>query len=173
MLQHEGIDPDNAEKVSALLDGELDDAEGIKTLERLRQDQTLRQRWAEYCLIGDALRGEALAQPGFTQRVHKALVAEPTLLAPVKRKSHGWKDVRRFAWAAAAAAVAAVTWMVWTTPNQPTAPDRMVAKSESATVQASYVLPYLNAHLDFAYGVVVEPKVHLSQLTLVSVEDDR
>lgn len=173
MLRHEGIDPNTEEKLSALLDGELDDAEGIEVLERLCQDQTLRRRWAEYCLIGDALRGEALAQPGFTQRVHKALAVEPTLLAPARRKPRSWQDARRLAWVAAAAAVAAVTWMVWTTSNQPTASDQMVAKSESVTVQASHVLPYLDAHLDFAYGAVVEPKMHLSQVTLVSVEDDR
>lgn len=175
MLQHEHINPGNTEQewLSALLDGEIDDVEGARVLKRLSQDQTLRRRWSEYCLIGDALRGEALVQPGLDQRLHKALAAEPTLLAPVKRKRHSRHYTRPIAWTAAAAAVAAVTWTIWTALPQHTTPARMAAQPEAVMVQASHVMPYLDAHQDFAQGVVAQPEMHFSQVTLVGLEDGR
>ncbi|MGQ9862180.1 MAG: sigma-E factor negative regulatory protein [Thiobacillaceae bacterium] len=175
MLQHEHINPGKTELewLSALLDGEIDDAEGARALERLSQDQTLKRRWSEYCLIGDTLRGEALVQPDLDQRLRTALAAEPTLLAPVKRERHSRQYMRPVAWTAAAAAVAAVTWTVWTALPQHTAPARMVARPEAVMIQASHVMPYLDAHQDFAQGVVAHPEMRFSTVTLVGLEDGR
>lgn len=175
MLQQEKTYPGNNEQewLSALLDGELDDAEGERALKRLSQDRTLPLRWAEYCLIGDALRGDALAQPGLDRRLRTALAAEPTLLAPIKRQRHSRQYARPVAWAAAAAAVAAVTWTIWTALPQHTAPAQIAAQPEAVMIQASHVMPYLDAHQDFSQGVVAQPEMRFSQVTLVGLEDGR
>jgi sigma-E factor negative regulatory protein RseA len=175
MLQHEPLNPGHTEPewLSAFLDGEVDDAEGDRVLERLSQDRTLARRWSEYCLIGDALRGEALAQPGLERRLRTALATEPTLLAPLRRKRSSRHYTRPLAWAAAAAAVAAVTWTLWTALPKHTAPSQMAAQPEAVTLQASHVLPYLVAHQDFTQGVVAQPEMRFSQVTLVGLEDGR
>jgi sigma-E factor negative regulatory protein RseA len=175
MLLHEQINSGNNERewLSALLDGEIDDAEGDRALKRLSQDQTLTRRWSEYCLIGDALRGEALVQPGLDRRLRAALAAEPTLLAPVKWGRHGRRYSRPVAWTAAAAAVAAVTWTVWTALPEHGAPVRMAAQPEAVMIQASHVMPYLDAHQDFSQGVVAQPEMRFTQVTLVGLEEGR
>lgn len=175
MLQHEKLNPGNTEQewLSALLDGEIDDAEVDRALKRLSQDQTLTRRWSEYCLIGDALRGEALVQPGLDRRLRTALAAEPTLLAPLRRERHSRQYTRPVAWTAAAAAVAAVTWTIWTALPEHTAPAQMAARPEAVMIQASQVMPYLDAHQDFSQGVVAQPEMRFSPVTLVGLEDGR
>lgn len=175
MLQHEQTIPGNSEHewLSALLDGEIDDAEGDRALKRLGQDQTLVRRWSEYCLIGDALRGEAVAQPGLEQRLHAALAAEPTLLAPMKRARHSGRYTRPVAWTAAAAAVAAVTWTIWTALPEHTTPDQMASQPADAMIQASQVMPYLDAHQDFSQGVVAQPEMRFTPVSLVGLEGGR
>jgi sigma-E factor negative regulatory protein RseA len=101
-----------SEQISALMDDQLDGAEGEGCLRRLKDDESLRGDWEIYHLIGDTLRGTpARGMPaGFAGR----LAAEPTVLAPraVQRKP----SQRRQTWyalsaAASVAAVAAVGWM--------------------------------------------------------------
>ncbi len=173
MLQHEQISPGEAEQewLSALLDGEIDDVEGDRLLGRLSQDPALARRWAEYCLIGDALRGDALVQPGLEDRLHTALAAEPTVLAPVRRRSRQY--TRPVVWTAAAAAVAAVTWTIWTALPEHPAPAQMAARPEAVMIQASHVMPYLHAHQDFSQGVVAQPEMRFTHVSLVGLEGGR
>lgn len=175
MLQHEQTYSveNEQEGLSALLDGEIDDTEVDRTLKRLSQDQTLSRRWSEYCLIGDALRGEAVAQPGLDQRLRAALAAEPTLLAPMKRERRNRQYTRPVAWTAAAAAVAAVTWTIWTALPERTPPVQIAHQPEAVMIQASHVLPYLDAHQDFSQGVVAQPEMRFTPVTLVGLEGGR
>lgn len=161
------------EWLSALLDGELDDAEAERAARALVQDAGRVRCWSEYCLIGDALRGEILTQPGFMPRLHAALAAEPTVLAPTPRRASTGRITRPLAWTAAAAAVAVVTWTVWTALPPQSAPVQMAAKTETVMIQASHVMPYLNAHQDFSQGVVAPPEMAFTRVTLVGVEDGR
>ncbi|HRH71530.1 MAG TPA: sigma-E factor negative regulatory protein, partial [Zoogloea sp.] len=46
------------EKVSALLDGALDEAASVRMLDSLKRDAGLRREWERYSLIGDVLRDE-------------------------------------------------------------------------------------------------------------------
>ncbi|WP_186297767.1 sigma-E factor negative regulatory protein [Sedimenticola selenatireducens] len=48
------------EQISALLDNELDLTEARNALDYLQGDDSLRQQWDHYHLIGDAMRGEAV-----------------------------------------------------------------------------------------------------------------
>jgi len=68
------------EKLSALIDGELE-GEGLHAhLGRLRTDPELQKAWDTYHLIGDALRGQI--SPAIADRVVARLREEPTVLAP-------------------------------------------------------------------------------------------
>lgn len=158
------------EWLSALLDGELDDAEAERAARHLAQDASRMRCWSEYCLIGDALRGDVLAQPGFMQRMHAALAAEPTVLSPM-RKKHAARIRRPLAWTAAAAAVAAVTWALWTALPPQTSPVQVAVKPEAVMIQASHVMPYLDAHQDFSQGVVAPPDMAFTRVTLVGTGD--
>src|SRR5881396_1751777 len=68
------------EKLSALIDGELQSDSLHAHLGRLRADPDLRGAWDTYHLIGDALRGQI--SPGIADRVVARLREEPTVLAP-------------------------------------------------------------------------------------------
>lgn len=174
MMQQEQRQVSAAEQewLSALLDGELEDSDAERVARQLTRDTAQMRCWSEYCLIGDALRGQIVTQPGFMQRMHTALAAEPTVLAPMRRK-HEARMMRPLAWAAAAAAVAAVTWTVWTMLPQQSGPVQMAAKPEAVMIQASHVMPYLDAHQDFSQGVLAPPDMAFTRVTLVGTEDSR
>lgn len=70
------------DKVSALLDGDLDDQGMRSVFDAMRRDGSLRAEWGTYCLIGDTLRGDRAGSPDFVTRVMTGLDDEPTVLAP-------------------------------------------------------------------------------------------
>ena len=77
----------NEEKLSALVDGELDETDVHLLLDRLRDDPGLAERWSRYHLINDTLRNnlpETVA-PDFAERVWAGLEDEPTVMAPRRR----------------------------------------------------------------------------------------
>ena len=79
------------EKVSALLDGALDEAASDRMLDTLKRDAGLRREWERYSLIGDVLRDEPVLSADFTGRLMLQLDSEPTILAPARVESRsGW-----------------------------------------------------------------------------------
>lgn len=78
------------EKISALVDGELDDEQMEIALAALREKDG-KSDWDLYHQIGDVLRSDDMAvslSPGFGARMSARLEAEPTIVAPViSRKS--------------------------------------------------------------------------------------
>jgi len=135
------------EKVSALLDGALDDNASSRMLESLKRDGALRRDWENYCLIGDVLRDEAALSSDFTSKVMLCLEDEPTVLAPVRREV-GSSWVRHLMpIAASVMGVAAVGWVAMTLngPGQDplqvaaTKAPALVVAQESARVRAAAV----------------------------------
>ena len=98
---------ENREWLSALADNELHGRELQRGLDALLQDPALRQRWAHYHAIHEAMHGGSSLELGsrLQQRVSAALAQEPTVLAP-RRKPQGW--VRQAAGLAVAASVTGV-----------------------------------------------------------------
>lgn len=100
------------ERISSLLDGELDEQERQQVLTALEKNGELRNRWERYHLTSDAIRHNLPAgiDTGFAARVMQALDAEPTVLAPPPAKpvSHPLSFNKRLAGVAIAASVAAV-----------------------------------------------------------------
>ncbi|MDO9597498.1 MAG: sigma-E factor negative regulatory protein [Azoarcus sp.] len=69
-------------KLSALIDGDLDEQSVRLMVDSLNRDDALRKDWGVYCLIGDAIRGEYQGSPDLASRVMAGLDDEPTVLAP-------------------------------------------------------------------------------------------
>jgi len=70
------------EKLSALMDGELDDHEVVHELTRINGNPDREADWSIYHMIGDSLRGEHIVHDSLTGRVSARLANEPTVLAP-------------------------------------------------------------------------------------------
>ncbi len=148
------------EKLSALIDGEIQSDSLHAHLGRLRADPELRGAWDTYHLIGDALRGQI--GPGIADRVVARLREEPTVLAPRPERNPS----RGLGWYAmsAAASVAAVVFVAWTASTGWRAesqlaggPDAATAASPAAPVAlVSSVAPvgienYLLAHQPYSH----------------------
>jgi sigma-E factor negative regulatory protein RseA len=139
------------ERISRLMDGELEGADADAAYGELKQPGSV-ETWVCYHVIGDALRRTSASMPGFSERFAARLGAEPTVLAPHPR------DARRlpFAWAAAAtvAAVMVVGWVAMSTLDpQPAA---MANAREAAAVRSAQAKPqpvspdYLLAHQEYS-----------------------
>lgn len=92
------------EQISALADGELDDAQAREVLDRLG-DPALRSLWDRYHQLGDVIRSDdmgASMSADFSDRFAARLAAEPPLLVAKRGPAGGLR-----AWPAALAAVAA------------------------------------------------------------------
>jgi len=111
------------ERISSLLDGELDEQERHQTLTALEKNPELRNRWERYHLASDAIRHNLPAgiDTGFSARVMQALEAEPTVLAPPPVKAVPPTPItKRLAGVAVAASVAAVAVLGVQTLNRDT-----------------------------------------------------
>ena len=87
------------DRLSALLDGDLEEEAMKPVFDGLQRDPDLRQTWGAYCLIGDTLRGERGSSRDFVNRVLASLDDEPTVLAPQTRpvssaaNQAGWRSL--------------------------------------------------------------------------------
>jgi sigma-E factor negative regulatory protein RseA len=97
------------ERVSALVDGELDRAEALQLLGEVADDPKLQQAWEQYHLIGDAAQGRALPRiPAVElfQRIHRAVESEPTLYRLSAFRAGALRPLAGLALAASVAVVA-------------------------------------------------------------------
>ncbi|HZA95957.1 MAG TPA: sigma-E factor negative regulatory protein [Burkholderiaceae bacterium] len=62
-----------SQKVSLLLDSQLDAEEVARVLKDLGTDDVLRDRFTIYGLIGDAMRGVNVPDDGFSKRIFARL----------------------------------------------------------------------------------------------------
>ena len=99
------------ERISALMDGELDEQMQHSAMDELLNKTEARDTWARYHLISDTLRQHLPAgmDTQFSSRVMSALEDEPTILAP--RTTQTSSMARRLSGLAVAASVAAVAVM--------------------------------------------------------------
>lgn len=88
------------EKLSAMLDDDVDDVTARALLIRLKHDKAFRDSWDAYCLLGDVIQGYAPPElEGFSERVMARLEKEPTIFVPPGRKNkneaarhHFWRN---------------------------------------------------------------------------------
>jgi sigma-E factor negative regulatory protein RseA len=146
-------------KISAFMDGELEQHEAASALEALRIEGEARDDWRRYHLIGDLMRDPNTLSSGFgagfSSRVADRIAREPTVLAPPRRRN---EVVRMPVWALSAAAslaaVALVGWVAFGPGEEP-----QLARSQPqvpAAQEAQQVAPpaaandYLLAHQGYS-----------------------
>lgn len=82
------------EQISSLLDDELSSEEANELLGEIKSNQGLWEKFDRYALIRDALNeGVVVHQESFLKGVQAALVIEPTVLAPRRKKLENKKIV--------------------------------------------------------------------------------
>jgi sigma-E factor negative regulatory protein RseA len=125
------------DKISALMDGELDAHQSDQQYTRLKQDSDARACWNTYHLIGDALRRDSIVATDISAKLGARLEQEPTVLAPQRSQMRPVKRNTAYALSAAASlsAVALVGWMAFNNPLVPQ-PDS-VATSVATSVPTS------------------------------------
>lgn len=140
------------ERISRLMDGEVDASEVDGVCAMLKDDAALTT-WSCYHTIGDALRGETPVTRSVGMEVSRKLRAEPTVLAP---RMSAASRTASWAWAAAASA-AAVTVVGWTAYSLIDATPAGFAKAgEAGTMHAAQArqitvpADYLLAHQEYA-----------------------
>lgn len=123
------------EKISAMIDGELDAAELAQVLDAIRGDSRLRELYGRYCLAQAGLHNEL--GPDIAERVRIRLEAEPTVIAPGVIRTPAGDRARKFAAGIAiAASVAAVSVFGVRWFGQESAAPQLVAV---APEQADYI----------------------------------
>jgi sigma-E factor negative regulatory protein RseA len=105
------------EKISALMDGELDGKVAAALVEEIGRGGEAREAWVAYHLAGDALRETRALSEGFSARFARRLAEEPTVLAPRRiaprfAGSRPWLAMPA-AVAASLAGVALVGWLAF------------------------------------------------------------
>lgn len=149
------------DRISALMDGELDDRSAALAIDAMAKDDEALEAWRTYHLISDALGKSRVLSPGFSARVAAALAREPTVLAPGRRRA---AEPRR--WVALAAGVAAVSlvgWLGFTPQQPPVAPVAQAPKPVPPQEARPAVVPlpsgtddYLLAHQGFSPRVSLQ-----------------
>ncbi len=100
-----------AERVSMLMDGELDQQKTVRLLDDLRNDERLQHHWRCYHLIGDAIRNNLPenSNQALASNIFKALESEPALTSASSSVVVYPSFIKPVAGLALAASVAAVT----------------------------------------------------------------
>jgi sigma-E factor negative regulatory protein RseA len=149
----EGNSPANeplAPEISLLVDGELD-AERIDAVCIGLRQTHCAATWVCYHVIGESLRGSCATTPGFSARFAERLAAEPTVLAPSRRRPA--PAAMALAVAATVAAVSVVGWVALSTMPMPDT--AMMAARQAALVRAADARravdnEYLLAHQEYS-----------------------
>ena len=148
------------DRISALMDGELDDRSAATAIEALESDGEARDTWRTYHLISDALGKSRVLSEGFSERVAAALAKEPTVLAP--RHLPAGEPRRWVALAAGVAAVSLVGWLGFAPQQSAVAPVAQAPKAQLVQDKPTVVpLPsgtndYLLAHQGFSPRVSLQ-----------------
>jgi sigma-E factor negative regulatory protein RseA len=164
---------ETAERISALMDGEIEPQQLAPTLKELRQ-QGAYDTWQLYHLIGDTLRSADLAMPANRDAERKLMIALAAEPAMIVRPAHpSIPALRRHALSsgAVAAAVLMIGWLIWpqfsVTGSSPSSAQLVSIKQGSlenattpATRQGKAVPPpmpglaeYVMAHQQFSPSV--------------------
>jgi sigma-E factor negative regulatory protein RseA len=152
------------DRISALMDGELDDGAAAQTIDTLNQDREALDSWRIYHLISDALRDTQVLSAGFAARVAAELAKEPTVLSPRGLKTGRAEPPRRaLAWAAGVAAVALVGWLGFAPQQIAVAPVAQAPKAATTSELKPAIVPlpsgtndYLLAHQGFSPRVSLQ-----------------
>src|SRR2546427_7190344 len=143
------------DKISALMDGELDEKSAAELMDWLGRDGEALHAWRAYHLISDAMRDSCMLSDGFAARVAARLSGEPALLAPARPQA----EPRKWLVLSAAASVAAVSLVGWLAfaPQRQAPPPQVAQASATPLKKQPAIVPlpsgtndYLLAHQGFS-----------------------
>ena len=153
------------DKISELMDGELDEHHLRQQFARLKQEGDMVRCWHTFHLIGDALRGEHPLSPDFDRRLTARLAKEPTVLAPQRSML---KRVTTYTLSAAASlsAIALVGWVAFSDnllapqaelAKAPVTPSASAPPAQLASVPSNGTMnEYLIAHQEFSPSTTIQ-----------------
>jgi negative regulator of sigma E activity len=163
----------NNNQISALVDGELDYAEGTRAVEQLLHDDHSHISLQRYQLIGACMRGEAIQinSAALFDQIHQQLEQEPTVIAPAAAAALAPKAPRqksqviRYAVAASVAALMVLSVFRIQAPqpegvqvvNQPSDNSRLTIHQQMVADQASTeaeIDRYLAGHQNYSSGTI-------------------
>ncbi|MEO7744531.1 MAG: sigma-E factor negative regulatory protein [Usitatibacter sp.] len=126
------------QEISSLMDGELEAHEAERTIRSCCASRESAQRWQEYHLIGDVLRGGKPHPTDTAQRVRDLLESEPAIVARPKRILE--TTVGRIA-LAAAASVATIGVVGWIGTQGGQVPGGAVVAKNPAAIPVASKMP--------------------------------
>lgn len=142
----------NAESVSALVDGYAGESTAGHAIDAMLKDPELRGRWARYHFITDVLHNNMTHPQAMelADRVAAALQAEPTVLAP-PREGHAARVARQVAGIAVAASVAtlAVIGFQSLQGGLPAATERLATTASVAPESVAVAAPRLVSQREY------------------------
>jgi len=99
-------------KVSELMDGELDGTHAVEIINAVKNDNDLFSDWKIYHAIGDSLRQSAI-NIDISEQVRNQLADEPLLLAPYPHKIHQNRKQKLLSLSVAASVAAlSIGWLI-------------------------------------------------------------
>ncbi len=103
---------EHKQRLSELLDGELEGARAASLLDAVAVDSELRATWERYHLIAQAIRREPIEVRYRTcaEQIRQRIASEPAVLAPRGRRRPTRRSLQRAAGLAMAASVAVVAF---------------------------------------------------------------
>lgn len=138
------------EKLSLLIDDELDRAQARGLLKTIKQDAELQTKLRRYALISQAIKSEqcSVADMDFAAKVRQQVAAEPAYFLPRNKRNDGLKKAGL---ATAASIVLAVVWLTADESRKevvaPQANLDMIAQRSAEAEQANAQFKeYLQAH---------------------------
>lgn len=141
-------------RISALMDGELEDHEIEETLRALHRSEELRSQWCDCQVTGAALRGERGLDIDVAARVMSAIDLEPTVMAPARRRMLAWQRPA-LALAASATGAALVAWLALAPGGEAAPAKTELARMKQGPVAAQStprLQEYLLAHQAYSPG---------------------
>lgn len=153
------------EKLSLLLDDELDSAQAATLLKTMRTDADLQAKFQRYTLISQALKNEqcSIASLDFVDKVHQRLEKEPTYFLP--KKSHT-NHLRKAGLAVAASLLLVVSWLSANRLHKLYDKSNTIAQQsvEAEQINARF-REYLQAHDNVWYvsnNIGIQPYAHVA-----------
>jgi negative regulator of sigma E activity len=99
------------QEISSLMDGELEAPEAERAIKACCASREVAQKWQEYHLIAEVLRGGVPHPTRTAERVHESLTSEPAIIARPKRVMDSTLGRVAFAAAASVATIGVVGWI--------------------------------------------------------------
>ncbi|MGL4605044.1 MAG: sigma-E factor negative regulatory protein [Iodobacter sp.] len=144
------------EKLSALMDGELDSTQIEVLLREMKRNPDLDQAWADWHQVSDSMQDHPILSPQFMKNFSERLAAEPTIVAPqrMKRSSVMKKLLVPLTAAASIAFVGVAAWQSSVVPVH--APSVVAVQNVKSVNKIPAVRAYLAAHSQESGNVLAE-----------------